>query len=984
MMRSHFPLIATFGALILGLVPSMADAQCVGGAPNAIKQNTEGCDDGNGQSGDGCGPTCLVESGYACQALSLSLLVTENYPGSGAVWNIDPSGAFGTQTVNTSTPTIGLFDADAMAATYTIDIRVNETNDDDFIGFVLGFSPGEASSASADYLLVDWKQANQNSNGANGQRGLAISRVTGIPNPVTNSFWGHTGAVAEFARASTLGNTGWADNTTYRFVITYTATSLVISVNGIQQFSLTGTFPAGEIGFYGLSQPQVRYELIGPRISFCETVCGSGTIHGTEQCDDGGTTSGNGCSATCTIESGYVCNGQPSSCMTVCGDGVRAGAETCDDDNVADGDGCSATCTQEIGWDCTGVTPDTCVTDCGDGITAGTETCDDDGTTSGDGCSAQCRDEVVIATPVDGSTSNDANVTVVGTTDPGATVVIRVDGVVVGMTTADPGGAYIFPLPILLDGTRVILATSTDALGHVSTDAVSVTIDAGVGLDITGPANGTVTSDTTPTVTGVTLPNVTVSVSVSGIGSIGTPTADANGIFSIDMSVLPDGMYTITATYTDAGGTTVTDTTTITINTTAPALDITGPVGSTSDTTPTITGTTEPGLVVTVVVDGTTLGTATADGSGNWTFAVTTPLADGPHTIGAQVTRGGLTSNDTAMFAVDTDTSVSITSPTDGALIVITTPTITGVAEAFASVELFVDGASIGTVIAGADGSYSLTVPTALIEGAHMVRAVATDGAGNVDEAESDFIVGTGGTDQDGDGVPDTTECPSGTPCDDTNEDGTPDYLDVDDDGDGIPTVTERVDGDDTDSDEDGTPDYLDVDDDNDGVPTREELTAGLATIDTDGDGTPNHLDADDDGDGIPTNDERPSDTDRDTDSDGTPDYLDVDDDNDGILTSTERADGMPHGNDVDDDGQPNWLDTNSDGDDAPDESEGREDSDGDGIPNYLDPSGLVPSSAGGVAGGAMCALGTTSTTSAWLGLMIAALGLGYRRRKTR
>ncbi|MBA3465751.1 MAG: hypothetical protein H0T46_37820 [Deltaproteobacteria bacterium] len=58
--------------------------------------------------------------------------------------------------------------------------------------------------------------------------------------------------------------------------------------------------------------------------------CGDGIVTGTEQCDDDGTTGGNGCSATCMVEAGYYCSGAPSTCMTVCGDGVRAGAEACD------------------------------------------------------------------------------------------------------------------------------------------------------------------------------------------------------------------------------------------------------------------------------------------------------------------------------------------------------------------------------------------------------------------------------------------------------------------------------------------------------------------------------------------------------------------------------------------------------------------------------------------------------------------------------
>lgn len=69
-------------------------------------------------------------------------------------------------------------------------------------------------------------------------------------------------------------------------------------------------------------------------------VCGDGTPAGNEQCDDGNTTSGDGCSATCQAE---------QATQAVCGDGIKALSEECDDANTTDGDGCSATCTEEDG-----------------------------------------------------------------------------------------------------------------------------------------------------------------------------------------------------------------------------------------------------------------------------------------------------------------------------------------------------------------------------------------------------------------------------------------------------------------------------------------------------------------------------------------------------------------------------------------------------------------------------------------------------------
>jgi cysteine-rich repeat protein len=87
--------------------------------------------------------------------------------------------------------------------------------------------------------------------------------------------------------------------------------------------------------------------------------CGNGVIDAGEQCDDGNIVSGDGCSTTCTIESGWTCAGQPSVCHTTCGDGIVAGTEQCDDGNTMSGDGCSGTCTVEAGYHCTG-SPSVC------------------------------------------------------------------------------------------------------------------------------------------------------------------------------------------------------------------------------------------------------------------------------------------------------------------------------------------------------------------------------------------------------------------------------------------------------------------------------------------------------------------------------------------------------------------------------------------------------------------------------------------------
>lgn len=145
-------------------------------------------------------------------------------------------------------------------------------------------------------------------------------------------------------------------------------------------------------------------------------ICGNGIVSGSEGCDDGNTTSGDGCSAVCAVESGYTCSGTPSICSTVCGDGAIRGAEACDDHNATSGDGCTSTCDVEVGYFCSGE-PSACGAICGDGITAGSEQCDDGGTSPGDGCGASCGLEAGWACT--GTPSVCANTCGNGTLNPG-------------------------------------------------------------------------------------------------------------------------------------------------------------------------------------------------------------------------------------------------------------------------------------------------------------------------------------------------------------------------------------------------------------------------------------------------------------------------------------------------------------------------------------------------------------------------------------
>ncbi len=272
------------------------------------------------------------------------------------------------------------------------------------------------------------------------------------------------------------------------------------------------------------------------------------------------------------------------------------------------------------------------------------------------------------------------------------------------------------------------------------------------------------------------------------------------------------------------------------------------------------------------------------------------------------------------------------------------------------------------------------------------------------------------GIDTDGDGLDDGYEGSDVNDGFDVNDeiddpandlpdtDGTEDvnYRDLDDDGDGIDTPDEDIDGDgdptNDDTDEDGTPDYLDPDSnpndkdtDGDGVPDRVDLdddndgildtvedpnTDGdndplTNPLDSDGDTIPNHLDIDSDDDGIPDNVEAqttdgyiaPNDDDEATyeandglnsaypdgltpvNTDGTDeeDYLDSDSDNDLVFDHNE-------GNDFNFDGVPDqsFTGTDTDGDGLDDGYEGSDVNDGFDVNDEIDdPANDLPDTDG-------------------------------------
>ena len=210
------------------------------------------------------GATALLFSVFTTQAAPIPIDLSTWQSDGTTTWQLQPGNDTVRQTQNTD-PTIFFKDGEnAQGTQISGRISSNYGGDDDFIGFVLGYQDNELTSASAEYILIDWKQGDQSFPGL-GQAfdGLAASVVTGAA--ADSEFWTHTGAVSEVTRATTLGSTGWVTGTEYLFDIVFTSNLIQVYVDNVLELNFTAadagltSFGDGSVGFYNYSQQNVLY-----------------------------------------------------------------------------------------------------------------------------------------------------------------------------------------------------------------------------------------------------------------------------------------------------------------------------------------------------------------------------------------------------------------------------------------------------------------------------------------------------------------------------------------------------------------------------------------------------------------------------------------------------------------------------------------------------------------------------------------------------
>ncbi|MBF8801327.1 Ig-like domain-containing protein, partial [Pseudomonas aeruginosa] len=306
--------------------------------------------------------------------------------------------------------------------------------------------------------------------------------------------------------------------------------------------------------------------------------------------------------------------------------------------------------------------------------------------------------------------------------EPGATVTLTDgNGNPIGQVTADGSGNWSFtPSTPLANGT-VVNATATDASGNTSPGS-SVTVDSvAPATPVVNPSNGT-------TLSGTAEPGATVTLTDGNGNPIGQVTADGSGNWSFTPSTpLADGTV-VNATATDPAGNTSGQGST-TVDGVAPATPTVNLSNGSS-----LSGTAEPGSTV-ILTDGNgnPIAEVTADGSGNWTYTPSTPIANGTVVnVVAQDAAGN--SSPGASVTVDSQAPAApVLNPSNGT-------TLSGTAEPGATVTLTDgNGNPIGQVTADGSGNWSFTPGTPLANGT-VVNATASDPTGNTSAPASTTV----------------------------------------------------------------------------------------------------------------------------------------------------------------------------------------------------------------------------------------------------
>lgn len=266
-----------------------------------------------------------------------------------------------------------------------------------------------------------------------------------------------------------------------------------------------------------------------------------------------------------------------------------------------------------------------------------------------------------------------------------------------------------------------------------------------------GSGDPLTTTDAAPVIVGTAPPHSTITITANDGTILGAPvTTDAQGRWMVALPSLPLGATAFSATASSyAGGfpiggvAPVSATLQIVAVAPEPAPSVTGftdlagvqtAPGVTTDRRPQINGTAPPGSLVQVFANGTMLGQAMVTNT-SWTYTPTSDLPEGDLRITAVAT--DVTARTVSAASASFVLHVALAAPTvdgftdaggfrPGGSTLDHTPALGGSGPDGARIALY-DGAKLLGTANVAGGTWSITPSGGLLDGAHVVTAIATD-----------------------------------------------------------------------------------------------------------------------------------------------------------------------------------------------------------------------------------------------------------------
>ncbi len=370
------------------------------------------------------------------------------------------------------------------------------------------------------------------------------------------------------------------------------------------------------------------------------------------------------------------------------------------------------------------------------------------------------------------SITNSTLPTFIGVAEPGSTVSIYLGLKHLGEVIVAKDGTWSYTLTTpLKDGEYNITATATDIAGHTSATAnLPFTIDTRISYfsaeiettDDSGIVGDNVTNNTRPTFTGKTEPNAIISVINSETGEEVIFKANDKGEWTFNFtSDSVEGVNNLTFTVEDVAGNKKDFSFSYVIDTIAPVpptvsledfVVLPNGIILSGNDLPALVGTAEPKSTILLMRDGKLYDSIEVDSNGTWNYQFSNKFLQGAYDIEiiSQDAAGNKSSTVKYSFTIQTEVvppkaelDASDDSGAKGDWITNkhNALTLLGTADRFATVNILIDGKTIGVTTADADGNWNFDISRNLSDNVYKITVESIDPLGRTSSVDYQLTI---------------------------------------------------------------------------------------------------------------------------------------------------------------------------------------------------------------------------------------------------